>query len=176
MIAGLLFAVITARSSAGAVTITLPEGWRRLDAAEARILKPELKPQNKLRRRLCEGDYTCELDGGRITHLWRNRIQKHLNTGCDGIRAVMLHYNQPDSAPCRPPRAMGPAVRSNRTRDRRLSFCAGRKQARRNASVSNDRQAWSHRRFLWRSAVLGLSRARVCRGGNVDDNHRQSCR
>jgi hypothetical protein len=52
MIAALLFAVVTARSSVGEVTIALPEGWRRLDAAEAKALKPELKPQNRLQRRL----------------------------------------------------------------------------------------------------------------------------
>jgi hypothetical protein len=55
LIATLLFAVVTARSSAGGITIALPEGWRRLDAAEAKALKPELKPQNKLQRRLAEG-------------------------------------------------------------------------------------------------------------------------
>lgn len=54
VIAALLFAVVTARSSVGGVTIALPEGWRRLDAAEAKALKPELKPQNKLQRRLAE--------------------------------------------------------------------------------------------------------------------------
>ncbi|MBV8544070.1 MAG: hypothetical protein JO093_22580 [Acidobacteria bacterium] len=54
MIAALLFAVVTARTSVGGVTIALPEGWRRLDAAEAKALKPELKPQNKLQRRLAE--------------------------------------------------------------------------------------------------------------------------
>ena len=54
IIATLLFAVVTSRTSAGGVTIALPEGWRRLDAAEAKALKPELKPQNKLQRRLAQ--------------------------------------------------------------------------------------------------------------------------
>jgi hypothetical protein len=54
IIAAFLFAVVTARSSVGGITIALPEGWRRLDAAEAKVLKPELKPQNKWQRRLAE--------------------------------------------------------------------------------------------------------------------------
>jgi hypothetical protein len=32
----------------------LPEGWRRLDAREAKLLKPELKPQNKLQSHLAQ--------------------------------------------------------------------------------------------------------------------------
>ena len=54
IIAALLVAVVTARSSVGGVTIALPEGWRRLEAGETKALKPELKPQNKLQRRLAE--------------------------------------------------------------------------------------------------------------------------
>src|SRR2546423_9697455 len=53
-IAALLVVLVTARSSLGGITIALPEGWRRLDAQESKILKPELKPQNKLQRRLAE--------------------------------------------------------------------------------------------------------------------------
>jgi hypothetical protein len=54
LIAALLFAVVTARSSVGVVTIDLPEGWRQLDAKETKALTPELKPQNKLQQHLVE--------------------------------------------------------------------------------------------------------------------------
>ena len=54
IIAALLFAIVSARSSVGVVTIDLPEGWRRLDRAEAKTLKPELKPKNKFQRRIAE--------------------------------------------------------------------------------------------------------------------------
>jgi hypothetical protein len=52
--AALLFVTLTAQSSMGRITITLPDGWRRLNAQESKILKPELKPQNKWQRRLVE--------------------------------------------------------------------------------------------------------------------------
>jgi hypothetical protein len=56
LIAVLLAGLVTARSGAGTITVSMPEGWRQLDANETRLLKPQLKPQNKLQSRLNEPD------------------------------------------------------------------------------------------------------------------------
>ncbi|HEV7428733.1 MAG TPA: hypothetical protein VGQ46_20445 [Thermoanaerobaculia bacterium] len=51
-VAALLVVLVTARSSLGGITIAIPEGWRRLDSVEMKVLKVELDPQNRLQRRL----------------------------------------------------------------------------------------------------------------------------
>jgi hypothetical protein len=55
LLAVLLAALVTAHSGANSITLSTPEGWRQLVAAEMRRLKPEVLPQNKLQSRLKEG-------------------------------------------------------------------------------------------------------------------------
>jgi len=54
LMAVLLAALVTAHSGTNSITLSMPEGWRQLDAREITALKPTLKPQNKWQGRLTE--------------------------------------------------------------------------------------------------------------------------
>jgi hypothetical protein len=50
----LLASIISVPTRSGTISITIPEGWRTLQAIEIQRLKPDVQPQTKLQERLAQ--------------------------------------------------------------------------------------------------------------------------